>query len=492
MSHNSNALALFVALGKVLSLAMGFIVPVVLVRVLERSDYGLYSQFNMLVLSVATFFGFGFRTNLVFFYNKVEKELIRPALVHTVLIVALLGMLAALFVNTAFFQENFLGENEGLLAVIDLLALAVIFQMIASITETLYVVKRDKITGLIYPSFSVVVRALMVVYAAYYVGTFGAAAQALVAALLVLLFFSICYIYFEIKRNPSIKSTQVGLIKQQVDYIAPFGLANSIKELSAKFDKYLALSFLSPTAYAGYSVAFTSVPGVMAAYDSLASVYLMDMVREYKNGNKKGVVDIYKILVTKSFSFSIPLLVLFIYYADVVIPYVFTEKYRDSVVLFQIYLPCLLLFVMGSDLAIRASGRTSLSLRAQAMSLCLSVPVTYFLVANYGTKGAVVGAVIAAVLPIALLLSYSIRLLESSFIEILPWKKIFSIGAITGVAFIPTYLLSFLLGKSIEVFLLCSIVSGVMVLLLEYRYDLMFVDKKNLEKYMRASPGIRK
>lgn len=485
-------LALFVALGKLVSLAMGFVVPVVLVRVLDKSDFGLYSQFNMIVLSVATFFGFGFRSNLVFFYNKVEKDQIGPAVVHTVLIIVILGLLSIYFINTSFFQRYFLGENAGLHAVIDLLALAVLFQMVSSVTETLYVVKRDKLTGLFYPAFSVVIRALLVVCAAYSFGAFGAAAKGLVVALFILVLFNGYYLFSELKNNTARQWLRPGLIKQQVYYATPFGLSNSVKEVSLKFDKYMALSFLSPSVYASYSVAFTSIPGVMAVYDSLANVYLMDMVREYKHGKKEKVVDIYKNLVAKSLSFTIPLITLFVFYADIIIPFVFTEKYSDSILLFRIYIPSLIFFVLGADLAIRASGKTSLSLRAQIFSLSLSLPATYLLIVNFGVKGAAIGAVIASVLPTVLLVSYSVRILETNLWSFFPWKKILAVVIITIMGFIPIWVLSEVFGKDIETFLLCMFISGSVVLFLEYRFDLLLVDRQNIDSMRVKLVRLRK
>ena len=94
MNANTNFLALVVSLGKVLSLIFSFIVPLFLVRILEKSDYGLYSQFNMVFLFLAAFFGFGVRTNLIYFYNNLDIVKVRTALFQTVSIIVFFSIVA--------------------------------------------------------------------------------------------------------------------------------------------------------------------------------------------------------------------------------------------------------------------------------------------------------------------------------------------------------------------------------------------------------------
>lgn len=485
MGNNSNALALFIGLGKVLSLLLSFLVPVILVRLLDKSDYGVYSQFNMVFLSVATFFSFGVRSNLVYFYNKLEKSYIKAALTQTIIVILFLSLVAIGLLNFSFFQNYFLGGNKELLGFVLLLSLAVMFQMVSSVTETLYIVKRDKVVGFLYPALSVLIKAFLVIYLVHSFGTLRAAIIGVVVALFVLVSFNAIYLFREYKQLPTGKYLNKQLLKEQVNYSAPFGISNSVKEVASKFDKYMALSFLNSSTYASYAVAFTTIPGVMAIYDSLAQVYLMDMVKQFKAGNMVGTLNIYKDLVAKSLSFTIPLLVLFMCFADVIIPFIFTEKYSDSVILFRIYIPTLLFIVLGSDLIIRASGKTGLSLRAQVLSLFLSLPLTYLLINTLGVEGAAIGSAIATVLPLLLLASYSMRILNTNLLRFLPWDKILMISLITMLGFIPTYLLSFYLERSIQYFIVSVVISGSVIFILEYHYDLLFVEKSNIDNIFR-------
>lgn len=489
MAGNSNALALFVGFGKVLSLFLGFLVPVLLVRLLDKSDYGLYSQFNMIFVSLATFFSFGIRSNLVYFYNKLEKKLVKVALTQTILVSLTLGAFAVCVLHIDYFQTYILGGDKDLLGYVFLLSLAIVFQMVSCITEVLYIVKRDRVVGFLYPSLSVLMKALLVLTLVYSFGTLQAAISGLVISLFILVIFNGIYLFSEYRRFPRGGFFDPNLLKLQISYSAPFGLSNSLKEIAAKFDKYMVLNLLNSSTYASYAVAFTTIPGVMAIYDSLAQVYLMDMVKRLKDRDIKSALEIYKDLVAKSLSFTIPLLVLFMYFADVIIPLVFTDKYKESVILFQIYMPTLLFVVLGADLAIRASGQTTLSLRAQTISLCLSLPLTYFLIGEFGVKGAALGAAIATILPLILITKYSMKILETDWLNFFPWRKIWQIVCITFFAFIPVFCLSFFLNKNVHIFMISTMVFGLIVFILQYRHDLLFIERSNVDNIAAKAYG---
>jgi O-antigen/teichoic acid export membrane protein len=71
----------------------------------------------------------------------------------------------------------------------------------------------------------------------------------------------------------------------------------------------------------------------------------------------------------------------------------------DAIPLFRIYILSFLLFMLGAGLLLRATDRTILSLKAIFFSSILTIPLTYFLIKNYGIWGGLTSAMISIILP---------------------------------------------------------------------------------------------
>ena len=74
-STTGNQFAAYIALGKILAMAAQFVMPLFLTRSLSKADYGLYSQFYLVLGFVSAIFAFGIQSNLYYFYpGKNESE----------------------------------------------------------------------------------------------------------------------------------------------------------------------------------------------------------------------------------------------------------------------------------------------------------------------------------------------------------------------------------------------------------------------------------
>ncbi|PHS14739.1 MAG: hypothetical protein COA86_15185 [Kangiella sp.] len=484
MSSDSNLQALLLSLGKILSLLISFIVPIFLVRVLTKSDYGLYNQFNMIFLFLSMVFSFGIRSNLLYFYKVLPKEKVRIALFQTVIALLCFSIIAALISINDVVNVYIVGQNE-LRGYINLIVLAVILQMFSNLAETLYIVRKDMLVSMFYPALSVILKAVIVLSMVIAFQTLEAAIIAILITLLILFLITLLYVLFELKALPGKMLVDFKLFQDQLYYCLPFGISTAIREVSNKFDKLISISFLSTANYASLAVASTPIPGVMAIYDSLVQVYLMEMVEPYKKKEFSKVISIYQNLVSKSTSFTIPLCVLFVFFADFLIPLLFTEAYKDAVDLFRVYIVSFLFTVLASDVVLRSSGETKLILRGNSYALILSIPFTYYSIVHFGALGAVLGAVFSVISSTIFLLYYNIKLLDTRISDFFPWKNIATITGITCLAFIPLYIHSHYFDVTLFSFLYCSCVFGAIIVVLEYRFDLLFIERELIDKYLK-------
>jgi len=259
-------------------------------------------------------------------------------------------------------------------------------------------------------------------------------------------------------------------------YAIPFGLAVGFSVIAQKFDKIVCISFLTTSAYATYTVAFFGVPGLQQFYTSISQVYLIQMVKEYQNKNIKGISDIYKSLVSKTYSFTIPALMIVTLYAKKIVVFLFTDKYSDSVPLFRVYLVSFLIVMLGSGLILRAMDKTKYTFISYLLSSIVTIPSTYFLIKYFNIWGAMCGSLVSIILPKIFMFFKEIRLVNSNIIKFFPWKKFTIISLISTISIIPFLLVEYFFTYGIVITILLVIVYLFFVSVLELKFEVFVVD----------------
>ena len=119
-----------------------------------------------------------------------------------------------------------------------------------------------------------------------------------ICTIILIFVFVTCYLIVNY-HYPSDRSS-CDLLKRQIAYSLPFGVAVILNTFAGRFDKLLSVSFLTPEEYATYSIAFFGIPGIMQVYDSLCQVNVTNMARLYKDNDILGVKAEYQRFVVKT------------------------------------------------------------------------------------------------------------------------------------------------------------------------------------------------
>ena len=98
----------------------------------------------------------------------------------------------------------------------------------------------------------------------------------------------------------------------------------------------------------------------------------------YKEKNLDGLIGLYHSMVLKTLSYTIPMIFIIMLFADPIIPFLFSDKYVDSIPYFQIYLLTFIVQSVGCGNILRATGETKYSLRAYIYTAIVMIPFTYF------------------------------------------------------------------------------------------------------------------
>lgn len=458
MSNNrttTSGIAFYVAAGKILAMIAQFIMPLFLTRFLTKHDYGLYSQFYLIFGFLLSVLGMGMQSNLYFFYPKSSSNEQKHQVWGTYILLMFMGIIGCLFFLIPPIN-HFIVNNAYLEEYVYLIAACVFLGMPSLMIDPLSVVRKDKLLAIIYHPVEIVSKIILVIAFALIFKSLDAIFYGILILEFLIFVFVTCYLTVNY-HYPSGRSS-CDLLKRQIAYSLPFGVAVILNTFAGRFDKLLSVSFLTPEEYATYSIAFFGIPGIMQVYDSLCQVNVTNMARLYKDNDILGVKAEYQRFVVKTLSFSLPVILIAFIYTPQIIILLFTEKYIDSVPFFRIYILTFILGMVGSGTILRAIDRTKLSMKAYLISVCLTLPLSYFLIKTYGIWGAIVSVVISTIVPKLFQIGFEMRSIQSSFKDYFPWRRILFLFSISLAGLLPVILLNAFVDVKVVLAIVISII----------------------------------
>lgn len=478
MAGISNSFSIYIAGGRIISMFAGFIMPVVLVRIMTKEEYGLTSQFLTLYTSIYTIAAFGIHTSLFFFCPSSDKHAVDKYITNTLFLLFVFGFLMGFVllippITNLVFGDSELGRHSKLII------LSISLATTMNIVSPLNTIRQDKWGALLFPGFVAFMRIGAIVYSALVFRDITQMFFWLFVFQSIISFAIILYTHLETTFSLSFR-----LMKEQVLYSLPFGLSVALQLLSNYFDEFVCIKLLSPTEYAIYGVAFLSIPGITQIYDSLCQVNIVNMSNSFRTGKTHDIITQYGFFVVKTLSFSVPIILIVSLYAEEIIIFLYTSSYEPAAPFFRLYSLTFLTSMFGAGTILRSMGKTRLSFYAFLTACVIGLPTTYFLVYNYGTVGAIWGAVINIMLPRLIQMGMEIRILHSGIKDFLPWKKIACIFGCSSILLIPFVIMKYFFCFNIWI----TIVEGLVYVLFSFfvliSMDLFIIDKKTIRLFL--------
>lgn len=484
VDKEGNSFAVPIALGRILSMIMGFCMPIFLTRFLSKNDYGLYTQFYSIITFIYGIISFGIQSNLYYFYptsNIFDKQ---KVVVNTLML-----LIAFSFLSIAIFYIPFLAKaimgNEDLYEYYYLIMLCVFFMIPNNIISPLYTVRKETKYAIILPPVETVSRVVMVIAAAIIFQNIKAIFISMIVYQIAVFIFVVFYSLKDVSGS-FFDSVDLGLMKSQIRYALPFGMAVLFQTLLSKFDKIVSISFLTTEEYAIYSVAFYGIPGIMLIYSSLSQVNVINMTKEYQKKNINEVIALYKAFVNKTLSFSIPIILIVFLFSKEIICFLFTDDYVQAVPLFRAYILYFIVAMIGSGTVLRASGKTMYSMHAYFVSCIICLPIIYFLVKEFKMSGAMSGAMLGLILPKFIQMYFELKILNVTLRKYLDWNVILLVSIISFTVLLPYCLFYYYyqIGFGLCVLLALSYLG--ISYMIELHFNVFVVDKAHLKKIMTS------
>jgi len=478
MGHVSNRFALWVSIGRIASMLVVFAMPLVLTRFLTKEEYGVFSQFFTLYSALYIIFGFGLSSSLFYYYPTASKNDQEKYVSNTFFLVLVMSLVSILVLSLPFVQKALFSDGklyDYRLFIVFCVALAVPMNIIAPV----YTVREDKIGAMILPPFVAILRVGTIILCAI---LFSDLLYVFIGLLIYQVLIFLLSFFYSLRFR--IVHVDRDKLKDQLRYSIPLGFTVVLLQLSHYLDKIICISYIDPNEYAIYSVAFLSIPFINQIYDSLCQVNVMNMTTSYQENNLPKIVVLYRDFVTKTLSFSTPIILVVALYAEEIIGFLYPSSYSSAAPYFRIYTLTFLFAMFGAGTILRATGKTKYSTISFALSFIFSFPATYFLIKLYGINGAIIGAVINQILPRFIQLLFEIKVTKSSFIQLFPWRNMITISVISIGLLLPLLIL-----KSTSSFSIWFIMglSGIYVMaayLLMLKHDVFIMNVDSLKKLL--------
>lgn len=366
----------------VFTLVSNLLLVVLLVRALGPAGYGLYTSVLVVPMLVVSFFQMGIRASSVYLIGsgKHSDDTIVSAILSILVLTSAGGML---FSGLAYFFVNTSGYTLLLMS----LALLTIPMRLTTVYAGGIFLGKEEIPEANLMNW--LAGLLMLVFAfvlvfIFRLGLNGAlfsllASNAVVAVVALLRLFRRFSVRISF-RNPVVRE----LLKTGVVYALSF----LVIQLNYRIDVLLLKALSSPVEVGIYSLG-VSVAELLWQVPMAISIVVMSRTANTADLEAMNVNTARLLRVSLVFGLFVSFFIVIL--SPWVVPLVFGEKFRSSIVVMQTILPGILMVIMFRILSGQLSGmgRPDAALRAFIPALVLNVILNYLWIPDYGATGTV-------------------------------------------------------------------------------------------------------
>lgn len=404
--------------------AVGFMLPMLMVRLLSKGDYGTYQQLllvNSMALGLLTL---GLPSSIYYFYNRVDRAGRSALVVQTLTLLGAAGAVAAIGIA---FASPLIAErtsNPGLAELLPLYALA-IGLMLAAEHFTSFMVAQDRYASAVgFETLETVVRVLTLMVPI----SLGFGMRGLVvAAVLYALGRLAVRTYWLTSTGKQRLHLPGGLhtfFGEQLAYSIPLWMTSIVGVVGGMLDRAIVAGAFTPVDFAVYSVGAFAVPLDVIFQASVADVLRASLPPLIQREDLREVTRLLREAVRKLSLIMLPSFVFLFGFAHDFVTLLFTNQYSDSVRVFRIYAFGIPLFMFTLSLVPQVFGRTRINLNIVLVVTAFHVALSFTLLKLIGFYGPAVSGVVTSYISTLIYLRVATRLTKSTLRQLLPLREI--------------------------------------------------------------------
>ncbi|MFT6733281.1 MAG: O-antigen/teichoic acid export membrane protein [Polaribacter sp.] len=460
-----------------------FILAIFLTRYFTKYEYGTYIQI-MLIANTAIYLAiFGIPSSVYYFLPRSKEK--KRMMKNTISILFLVSILASICI---YFSMDIIANKMNNVSLTDyawIIAAFILFQIPIKLYEPFMITSKNvlrfvAVNATFNLGFLLVI--LIPVLLDWTLHEVFLSLFYFFIAQLIAIYIMIFYTYLQLEDDPDGEEYEIG---KQLSYSLPIGFSGAISQLGVAVDKIIVSGYYNPEELAVYTRGAMEIPMLNVIANSLGNILMPRFVEEYRLGNIDTVVSLWHSSIRMMAMFIYPTLVFFLLTADHLIPFLFTDAYIDSVVIFQVYILGLVTRITSYDAIVRAVGKTKILFKMAVLAVLLNIFFTVALIELIGIVGAPLATVLVGT---SLRFGYLIiitKILNINMMSVFPWVSLVKLLISSGIAalvILPILMLDF---GHFEMLAIAGSVYGVIYLIaLRFSNALGKSEKKSIRRLL--------
>jgi O-antigen/teichoic acid export membrane protein len=411
------------------------VIGMVLARILTQAEYGTYRQLFMLYTIVSAIFLIGLPQSVYYFIPKADDAKRAKIIAQTLDLVSLLGILSSIFILLSRDWISSLFHNPQLMKTLVPFALYPFFMFVTQLYYSTMVSLQRPRKAALYVALSVICDSVLILGVALITKNLLYVTISIIVSVFIQWLYARINLraYLENKETCKIDYT---MLKDQIRFSLPIGIAAIVGVISAQVDKLVISSYFSPELFAVFAVGATELPFIGIITNSVNAVILPEMS---KLKGDKTITDLYKSAVRKNALLLFPIFAFCMIMAPQIIQILYSAKYLDAVVFFRIYLFTVPLRVATYGLLFQVYNKTRYIFLLSFASLILNTALNMLMIKTIGIRGPAFAAVIVTYITVLLYLFLIKHKLKIKLLNLFPVPAILKTALAAVLAAVITY-----------------------------------------------------
>ncbi|HEY0427338.1 MAG TPA: oligosaccharide flippase family protein [Pyrinomonadaceae bacterium] len=423
---------------KTVGFVFSFLLPLLVVRLLDQRQVGVYRQSFQFIVNVIAILPLGFSMSAYYFLNReIEKR--GAAIFNILLFNFVVGGLACLGL---FLYPQFLGnifQSQEMTRLAPSVGVVIWIWIFSIFLEIVAVANREARLATAFIIFAQFSKTLLMASAVLFFTTVDAF---LYAAMIQGVLQTVILLFYLNSRFPHFWGRfDFAFFREQLVYAVPFGLAGILWTLQTDIHNYFVGYRFSEADYAIYAFGCFQFPLVRMLAESVNSVLIPRMTELEAEDNRAEMIRLTARAMQKLAFFYFPLYAFLLVTANTFVLTLFTHNYMASVPIFVINLTLLPIQILVTDPVVRAYkelGRFLLVLRI--FIFIALVAALYFGIWHFNLSGMIAIVVVVSIIEKLISETAVIRKLGVGSKDLPLLKNVGVTAFISAAAGIATYL----------------------------------------------------
>jgi O-antigen/teichoic acid export membrane protein len=381
--------AFWVMFARTLAFVLGFALPLLLVRRLDQTQFGLYKQVFLIVGTAVNVLPLGFHMSAFYFLPRERErqgQIVLNILLFHMLAAGLVSLLLILRpgILAGIFNSSALVSETPLIAVVMLLWVS------TSFLEYLAMANQETKLATILIVTLQLSRTALLLGATLFVGS----VRALICAAIIQGGLQLIMLLAYLSRRFCAFSSGFdwALLRRQSGYAIPLGVAGLFYTLQLDVHQYFVSYHYDAAAYAVYAIGCFQLPLIHILSDSVGSVMIPQVSYLQRNNNRREIILLTARMMRKLAAVYFALYIFLLVSGREFIIVLFTERYLASWPIFAVNLTMIPLFFLSNiyDPIMRAyAEHRYFLLRLRVALLTLLLVALWYGTARFGMLGVI-------------------------------------------------------------------------------------------------------